>query len=95
MARRGSAVSRARSLAGTRLRRAAAYAVRDARGRDLQLRRAWSPIVVRCRVTPATKYGRFSRLYAYAQAADQHVWVGGLLFMGRVCGVLLNSCVGQ
>jgi hypothetical protein len=42
-----------------------------------------------------TKYRRLSRLFAYAQAADQHVWVGGLSFMGRVCGVLLNSCIGQ
>jgi hypothetical protein len=46
-------------------------------------------------VSPATKYRRFSRLFAYAQAADQHVWVGGLSFMGRVCGVLLNLCIGQ
>ena len=45
--------------------------------------------------SPATKYGRVLRLCTYAQAADQHVWVGGLWFMGRVCGVLLNSCVGQ
>ncbi len=44
---------------------------------------------------PATKHPRFSRRFAYARAADQHVWVGGSSFVGRVCGVLLNSCIGQ
>jgi len=52
-------------------------------------------MVGRWSMTPATKYWRFSRLFAYAQAADQDVWVGGRSFVGRVCGVLLNSCVGQ
>ena len=58
-------------------------------------RRAHNCPVGRSGITPATKYRRFPRLFAYAQAADQHVWVGGLSFMGRVCGVLLNSCIGQ
>jgi len=42
---------------------------------------------------PATKYGRFSRLLAYAQVADQHVWSAASVFMGTVCGDLLNPCV--
>ena len=43
--------------------------------------------------SPATKYGRFSRLLAYAQAADQHVWSAASAFMGTVCGDLLSLCV--
>jgi hypothetical protein len=43
--------------------------------------------------TPATNYGRFSRLRAYAQAADQHVWSAAAVFMGTVCGDLLSPCV--
>jgi len=58
-------------------------------------RRAHNPKVAGSNPAPATKNRRSPRLFAYAQAADQHVWVGGLSFMGRVCGVLLNSCVGQ
>jgi hypothetical protein len=44
-------------------------------------------------MSPATKYGRFSRLLAYAQAADQHVWSAASVFMGTVCGDLLSPCV--
>jgi len=47
-------------------------------------------MVGRWSMTPATKYGRVSRLLAYAQAADQHVWSSASAFMGRVCGVLLT-----
>jgi hypothetical protein len=42
---------------------------------------------------PATKYGRFWRLLAYAQAADQHVWSAASVFVGTVCGDLLTPCV--
>jgi hypothetical protein len=42
---------------------------------------------------PATKHGRFSRLRAYAQAADQHVWSAASVFMGTVRGDLLSPCV--
>jgi hypothetical protein len=42
---------------------------------------------------PATKYGRCSRLLAYAQAADQHVWSAACAFVGTVCGDLLGPCV--
>jgi hypothetical protein len=42
--------------------------------------------------TPATTGRRFRPPLAYAQAADQPFWVGGLSFMGTICGDLLNSC---
>ena len=62
---------------------------------SLVARRAHNPKVAGSNPAPAIKYGRFSRLLAYAQAADQHVWSVASVFMGRVCGVLLNSRIGQ
>jgi hypothetical protein len=44
-------------------------------------------------VAPATNYGRFSCLPAYAQAADQHVWSGLLRLWGQFVGDLLSPCV--
>ncbi len=41
-------------------------------------------------IAPATKWGAFSRLLAYAQAADQHVWSAASVFVGTVCGDLLD-----
>jgi hypothetical protein len=42
---------------------------------------------------PATRFSRSSRLFVYAQAVDQHVWSATSVFMGTVCGDLLNPCV--
>ena len=57
---------------------------------SLVARRAHNPKVVGSNPTPATNYGRFSRLRAYAEAADQHVWSAVSVFMGTVCGDLLS-----
>jgi hypothetical protein len=40
-----------------------------------------------------TKDPRFRALFAYAQAADQQFWVGGLSFMGAIYGDLRSACV--
>src|ERR1700728_1260350 len=56
-------------------------------------RLAHNSVVGRSHVAPATKYGRFSLLLAYAQAADQHVWSAASVFMGTVCVDLLSPCV--
>ena len=65
----------------------------DAGWSSLVARRAHNPKVAGSNPAPATKYGRFSRLLAYAQAADQHVWSAASVFMGTVCGDLLSPCV--
>ena len=55
--------------------------------------RCWGRRSRVCRQAPATKYGRFSRLIAYAEAADQHVGSAAAVLMGTVCGDLLSPCV--
>ena len=59
----------------------------------MRARLARNSALIHSHVAPATKYGRFSRLLAYAQAADQHVWSAAFVFMGTVCGDLLSPCV--
>ena len=70
------------------------YPVSSAAGwSSLVARRAHNPKVAGSNPAPATKYRRFSRLVAYAQAADQHVWSAASVFLGTVCGDLLSPCI--
>ncbi len=43
---------------------------------------------------PATKYGRPPRLVAYAQAADQHVWLAASAFVGAYAACAYASGAG-
>ena len=79
-------------LFATLIRRCA-YAAAYAGRRYQRLHRIVNSTVARWSMPPATKYGRFSRLVAYAQAADQHVWSAASVFLGTVCGDLLRPCV--
>ena len=49
--------------------------------------------VGRSLVSPATKYGRFSRLFAYARAADEHVWSAASAFVGQFVRTYQPVCM--